>query len=81
MNSLEKVDYKKFIAPLVVGLVLWFLAGVRPDGMSISAWHMFAIFVATIVGLVTKPLPLGGVALVGFVAVVSNCTTIVQILF
>ncbi|WP_134658630.1 anion permease [Weissella cibaria] len=74
MNSLEKVDYKKFIAPLVVGLVLWFLASVRPDGMSISAWHMFAIFVATIVGLVTKPLPLGGVALVGFVAVVLTGT-------
>lgn len=74
MNTLEKVDYKKFIAPIVVGLVLWFLAGMRPDGMSVGAWHMFAIFVATIVGLVTKPLPLGGVALIGFVAVVLTGT-------
>ncbi|TGE74715.1 anion permease [Weissella confusa] len=74
MNALEKVDYKKFIALLVVGLVLWFLAGMRPDGMSVGAWHMFAIFVATIVGLVTKPLPLGGVALIGFVAVVLTGT-------
>lgn len=74
MNTLEKVDYKKFIAPIVVGLVLWLLAGMRPDGMSVGAWHMFAIFVATIVGLVTKPLPLGGVALIGFVAVVLTGT-------
>jgi DASS family divalent anion:Na+ symporter len=74
MSSLEKVDYKKFIAPLAVGIILWLLAGVRPEGMDIAAWHMFSIFVATIVGLVTKPLPLGGVALVGFVAVVLTKT-------
>lgn len=37
----------------------------RPDGMSISVAHAVCDFkAATIVGLVTKPLPLGGVALV-----------------
>ena len=62
MEVLEKIDYKKFIAPLVVGLVLWFAAPIRPDSLSLVAWHMFAIFVATIIGLITKPLPIGAMA-------------------
>ena len=70
MNALEKVDYRKFIAPIVVGLIIWFAGPLRPDALSLSAWHMFAIFVATIIGLVTKPLPLGAIALIGFVVTV-----------
>lgn len=74
MSSLEKVDYRKFIAPVIVGLIIWFAAPLRPDALSLVAWHMFAIFVATIIGLVTKPLPLGGIALIGFVATVLTGT-------
>lgn len=74
MNSLEKVDYRKFIAPVIVGLIIWFAAPLRPDSLSLLAWHMFAIFVATIIGLVTKPLPLGGIALIGFVFTVLTGT-------
>ncbi|MFH0349783.1 hypothetical protein ACG92U_07880 [Leuconostoc citreum] len=43
MNALEKVDYRKFIAPIVVGLIIWFAGPLRPDALSLSAWHMFAI--------------------------------------
>ncbi|VDG23077.1 anion permease [Lactiplantibacillus mudanjiangensis] len=71
--SLEKVNYKKFIAPLVVGILLWVLSPVRPVGLSIGAWHMFAIFVATIIGCITQPLPIGGVAILGFtIAVLTH---------
>lgn len=68
--SLEKVNYKKFIAPLVVGILLWVLSPVRPVGLSVGAWHMFAIFVATIIGCITQPLPIGGVAILGFTSAV-----------
>lgn len=78
MSSLEKIDYRKFIAPVIVGLIIWFAAPFRPDTLSIVAWHMFAIFVATIIGLVTKPLPLGGIALLGFVATVLTGTVPVE---
>lgn len=64
--TLEPVKYKKFIAPLVVGVILWLLSPVKPVGVSLAAWHMFAIFVATIIGCITQPLPIGGVAIVGF---------------
>ncbi|MFD1421725.1 anion permease [Lactiplantibacillus songbeiensis] len=68
--SLEKVKYKKFIAPIVVGLILWFMGPMRPAGLSLGAWYMFAIFVATIIGCITQPLPIGGVAILGFTVAV-----------
>ena len=30
MKSLEKVDYKKFIVPVIVGLIIWFATPLRP---------------------------------------------------
>ncbi|MFC6253730.1 anion permease [Secundilactobacillus hailunensis] len=64
--SLGKVKYRKFIAPLAVGIIIWLLTPFKPVGVSIAAWHMFAIFVATIIGCITQPLPIGGVAIIGF---------------
>ena len=64
--SLEKINYKKFIAPLLVGIIIWLASPIKPASVSMAAWHMFAIFVATIVGCITQPLPIGGVAIIGF---------------
>lgn len=64
--SLENVKYKKFIAPLAVGIIIWLLSPFKPVGVSLVAWHMFAIFLATIIGCITQPLPIGGVAIIGF---------------
>ena len=52
MKTLEKVNYKGFILPVVIGAILWLLTPVRPGGLSVQAWEMFAIFVATIVGCI-----------------------------
>lgn len=49
--------------PIVVGLVIWFLP--PPAGVKVQAWHLLAIFVATIVGIIAKPLPMGAVAVLG----------------
>lgn len=68
--TLEKVKYKQFILPIVIGLIIWFASPIKPDSVSMAAWHMFAIFVATIIGCITRPLPIAGVALVGFVLTV-----------
>lgn len=70
MKTLEKVNYKGFIWPIIVGIVLWCLTPIRPSGLSPHAWEMFAVFVATIVGCITKPLPIGGTTLVGLVVTV-----------
>lgn len=63
---MEKINYKKFILPVVVGIILWLITPIRPEGLSADAWHMFAIFVATIIGCITQPLPIGAVAMIGF---------------
>lgn len=49
-----------------IGVVLWFVP--PPAGVEIAAWHLLAIFVATIVGLILKPLPMGAVAITGIMA-------------
>jgi DASS family divalent anion:Na+ symporter len=45
-----------------VGVAIWFSP--MPDGLKPQAWHLFAIFVATILGFILQPLPLGAVALI-----------------
>ncbi|NPV65749.1 MAG: anion permease [Anaerolineae bacterium] len=60
---------------VAVGLIIWFLpppqtlvdfVAANPDAgyNAVSAWHLFAIFVGTIVALITKPLPMGAIAMI-----------------
>lgn len=56
----------RLLIPVAVGLLIWFVPA--PDGVNQQAWHLFAIFVATIVGVIAKPLPMGAVTLIGIVA-------------
>jgi DASS family divalent anion:Na+ symporter len=46
---------------LGVGVLIWHLPA--PQGVTADAWHLLAIFVATIVGIVLVPPPMGAVAL------------------
>jgi divalent anion:Na+ symporter, DASS family len=45
-----------------VPIVIWFAA--VPDGVTIKAWHLFAIFSGAIAGLILQPLPPGAVVLI-----------------
>jgi divalent anion:Na+ symporter, DASS family len=53
---------QKFILPIAIGAILWFIP--VPEGLSDKAWQMFAIFVATIAGIILAPLPMSAVAIV-----------------
>jgi DASS family divalent anion:Na+ symporter len=64
----------KVVVPIVIGLVLWFVPA--PEGLSPKAWHMFAIFVATIAGIIAAPLPMSAVAIIG--ATVAALTDVVS---
>jgi DASS family divalent anion:Na+ symporter len=62
---------------LAVGVVLWVIP--PPDGVGTQAWHLLAIFVATIVGIITNPYPMGAVAMFGIAATsLSGTLTIEQ---
>ena len=54
---------KRLLGILIFGAVLWFLP--HPTEVTNSAWHLFALFAAVIVGFVLQPLPLGAVATIG----------------
>ena len=56
----------RFLPPILIGLLVWFAP--PPDGVQLQAWRLLAIFLATIVGILAKTLPLGAMAMVGVVA-------------
>ena len=51
--------------PLAVFFIIWFwptpesLVASAGDANAVKAWHMLAIFAATIVGILTSPVPSG----------------------
>lgn len=53
-----------------MGLATWWIA--PPAGISAEGWHLFIIFVLTIITVILKPLPMGAVALL---AVAVSCLT------
>ena len=57
---------------MCVGLAIWALP--RPDTVDPRAWRLLAIFVATVVGIVAKPLPMGAMAVVGIAAALATRT-------
>ncbi|KDP22090.1 hypothetical protein JCGZ_25921 [Jatropha curcas] len=63
---------KPLLASIATGVILWFVP--VPSGVSRPAWQLLAIFLATIVGIITQPLPLGAVALMGLGASVLTKT-------
>lgn len=64
---LSEIKWKGFLLPLIFGIGLWLVTPLRPVAISIMAWHLFAIFVATIIACITKPLPMMAVTLIGIV--------------
>lgn len=64
------VKYRKFILPIVVGLIIWALTPFKPDALDDQAWYMFAIFVATIIACITQPMTIGAVSIIGFTIMV-----------
>ena len=53
-------------ATLLAAAVIWYLP--PPTGVAIKAWHLLAIFAATILGLILQPLPMGAVVITGTMA-------------
>lgn len=57
---------------LFVGALLWLTP--PPVGVTEQAWHLFSLFIATIFGMIAKPLPMGAVAFSGLALVVLTGT-------
>ncbi|XP_054815736.1 dicarboxylate transporter 1, chloroplastic-like [Prosopis cineraria] len=65
---------KPLLASIATGVLLWFVP--VPSGVSKNAWQLLAIFLATIIGIIMQPLPLGAVAVLGLgVSVLTKTLT------
>jgi DASS family divalent anion:Na+ symporter len=63
----------------IIGIVVWALP--RPDAVDPRAWRLLAIFVATLAGIIAKPVPMGAMALTGIAAaLVTRTLTITEAL-
>ena len=74
MKNLEKVNYRGYIWPVIVGVILWLLTPMKPAAVPVAGWHMFALFVGTIIACITRPLPIGGVSILAFALTVLTGT-------
>lgn len=54
---------KRFAAVIIFGLAIWFCPHI--EEITDVAWHLFAIFAATILGFILQPMPIGAVAFIG----------------
>jgi DASS family divalent anion:Na+ symporter len=55
-----------------VGLLIWALP--RPEAVDPRAWRLLAIFVATVIGIVGRALPMGAIAIVGVAVAIGTRT-------
>ncbi len=60
---MKEINLKSLIITIVIGLVIWFIP--VPDGVKPNAWHLLAIFSATIIGIILKAAPMGTMAMLG----------------
>lgn len=69
----------RFLIPLLVGCGIFLID--LPVGMNPKGWSLFAIFTATILALICRPLPLGAICLISMVtAVCAQNLTLAQAL-
>lgn len=71
-----EVRYVALLIVILIGTMIWFIP--PPGELSTQAWHLFAIFVATILGLIIKPLPMGSIAILSLTAIIITKTLTLQ---
>ncbi|MGL5577356.1 MAG: anion permease [Sarcina sp.] len=62
-NSITSNMYFKILIAVLIGAIIWFIPA--PTGVREVAWHMLAIFIATIACCILKPMPIGAIAIIG----------------
>ena len=72
-----RVDAVRLAAAALVGALLWLVP--VPDGVEPRAWRLLAVFVATMTGIILRPMPMGALAFVSVsFAVLSGTLTIAE---
>lgn len=59
---MKEINLKNSLITLLIGLGIWFVP--TPKGLSPEAWHLFAIFISTIIGIILKAGPMGTMCMI-----------------
>ncbi|EJL75011.1 anion permease [Chryseobacterium populi] len=65
---MKEINIRNIAITFAVALIIWFIP--VPEGVTPDAWHLFAIFAATILGIILKAAPMGTMCMmaIGFTA-------------
>lgn len=64
---------------ILIGAAFFFIS--PPEGLEPEAWHLFGIFIATVIALILKPFPMGSISMIAMAALpLTNTLTIGQAL-
>lgn len=75
LHNLKKNS--SFLVPILVGIIIWFIP--HPEPLTPQGWHTLAIFIATIIAIIMKPLPIGAIAIIALsITTITNTLTIGQ---
>lgn len=72
MKHKQEVKFIPLLIIVLIGAIIWFIPS--PEGLEVQAWHLFAVFVATIIGLILKPLPMGSIAILSLTIIIVTNT-------
>jgi len=76
MSKVLKLEGAKLYPSLVLlflFVIMWYILPI-PAGVSVEGWHLFIIFILTILGLIIKPLPMGAIAFTAVAVVILTKT-------
>ncbi len=60
---MRDINPKALAASVIIGIIIWFLP--IPEGVKPNAWHLLAIFLGVIIGIIFKAAPMGTMAMLG----------------
>jgi DASS family divalent anion:Na+ symporter len=66
---MKEIKPKALLITFAIGLIIWFIP--VPQGLAPNAWHLLAIFLATIIGIILKAASMGTMAMLG----ITFCAT------
>ena len=67
-----EIHYPKLGACVIAGIILWWMP--PPEGLGLVGWHVFAVFFATILSFILRPVPMGPAVLLALVVLVATNT-------
>ncbi|MBS0624318.1 MAG: anion permease [Verrucomicrobia bacterium] len=73
---MKRKQFLSLCLVFAIGLGIWFYPA--PQDVPIKGWHLLAIFLATIVGVILKPLPMGALSILALSAATLTHTLSLQ---